>query len=140
MKIKIEFETEYKKVKPKCHVSTINDGASFDLEKKLTVDIDLVVVENDNLSIEFLNKDDNDDNVIKIKSIHIDDINLQHFIYKGVFRPAYNNEWYSKQDPKPPSEYTPCLELRHHGIWSLEISTPIWKMIMEQWINDKTDS
>ena len=88
MKIKIEFETEYKKVKPKCHVSTINDGASFDLEKTLTVD----------------------------------------------------TEWYSKQNPKPPSEYTPCLELRHHGIWSLEISTPIWKMIMEQWINDKTDS
>ena len=100
------------------------------LEKELPIDT------RDKLKIEFINKDDYDDNVIEIKELTIDGINLQHLIYKGEFRPNYNQDWFSKQEKKPPLVYCPCTELRHNGTWHLDISRPIWKMIMEEWKND----
>ena len=76
-------------------------------------------------------------NVVVIKKIIIDDIDLQHFIYRGSFTPRYNPEWFEKQDPKPPTSYSPCTELRHTGVWKMDTHAPIWEMLMKEWLNDK---
>ena len=136
MKIKLNLETEYNKTAPQCRIFSLKDSETVQLEKESVVELDFNLQNKDTLSINFFNKDGVDDNVIKINEIHIDDINIQHFIYNGTFFPEYNKNWYAEQVVKPPKFYSPCTELRHNGIWNLNITTPIWKMIMNEWVKD----
>ena len=136
MKIKLNLETEYNKTAPQCKIFSLKDSETVQLEKESVVELDFNLQNKDTLSINFFNKDGVDDNVIKINEIHIDDINIQHFIYNSTFFPEYNENWYAEQVVKPPNFYSPCTELRHNGIWNLKITTPIWKMIMNEWIKD----
>lgn len=133
MKIDIQFTPEYKNVPPKIKIG----DKSFVIKNKQTVSIDLPFKEKDQLIVEFINKDDNDDNCINIGSVHIDEINLQHFIFLGKFYPEYNQDWYSKQNPKPPEYYCPGTAMRHNGSWKLDVVTPIFKMILNEWLKDE---
>ena len=138
MEVKLLLDTEYKKTAPTCSIGSTTNEKQFTLrEKTSTIACDLPFLPEDQLYIKFTNKDDLDDNVIVIKKIYIDDIDLQHFILKGTFEPIYNMDWFNKQSVKPPKTYSPCTELRHNGVWRLEIKKPIWKMMLENWMNDE---
>ena len=138
MRLSLILKAKYKKTQPVVKISTANDSVEHKLNQDdNSIDIDLKTIENDEISIEFTNKDDNDDNVVELKKLSVDDIDLQHFIFEGTFVPVYNKEWYDSLDVKPPKEYKPGTVMRHQGVWSLPIKLPIWKMIMEQWINDE---
>ena len=140
MKIKIKLETEFVNTAPRCKIYTTRDSRTFTLGKQANIEVDLPCFAEDKLSINFLNKDGVEDNVVRIKELHIDDINLQHFIYNGVFYPEYDQQWYNEQETKPPKFYSPCTELRHNGTWHLNITLPIWKMMMENWLDDKANT
>ena len=138
MKVKILLDTEYNKTAPICSVGSTTNEIQFVLQDKTcTISCNLPFLPEDELHIKFTNKDDSDDNVILIKKIYIDGIDLQHFILKGTFNPIYNMDWFNKQSIKPPRSYSPCTELRHNGVWRLDIKKPIWKMILENWMNDE---
>lgn len=139
MKVQIKIKSFYNKTPPKVRISNSNNQYSEFLliEKINTVEADFDFLPNDELSVEFLNKDDYDDNVVRIEELHIDDINLQHFIFSGVYEPVYNPDWYCQQDPKPPKYFCPGTELRHAGIWRYSIKLPIWKDVMERWLKDE---
>jgi hypothetical protein len=138
MKVKILLDTEYNKTAPICSVGSTTNEKQFVLQDKTcTIRCNLLFLPEDELHIKFTNKDDSDDNVILIKKIYIDGIDLQHFIFKGTFNPIYNMDWFNKQSIKPPRSYSPCTELRHNGVWRLDIKKPIWKMIMNKWIQDE---
>jgi len=138
MRLSLILKAKYKKTQPVVKISTTNDFVEHKLNQDdNSIDIDLKTIENDEISIEFTNKDDNDDNVVELKKLSVDDIDLQHFIFEGTFVPVYNKEWYDSLDVKPPNVYRPGTVMRHQGVWSLPIKLPIWKMIMEQWINDE---
>ena len=138
MQVKLLLDTEYKKTAPTCSIGSTTNEKQFTLrEKTCTIACDLPFLPEDQLYIKFTNKDDLDDNVIVIKKIYIDGIDLQHFILKGIFTPIYNMDWYNKQSVKPPKTYSPCTELRHNGVWQLGIKKPIWKMMLENWMNDE---
>tara|TARA_R110000803_G_scaffold10505_1_gene32051 strand:+ start:174 stop:590 length:417 start_codon:yes stop_codon:yes gene_type:complete len=137
MKINIHINCTYKNTAPMCQFSSTNGSIIKTLEQKNNVVLDFNIEKLDTLKIDFINKDDNDDNVVIIKKIIMDDIDLQHFIYHGSFTPRYNPEWFEKQDPKPPTSYSPCTELRHAGVWKMDIHAPIWEMLMKEWLNDK---
>ena len=137
MQIELTLEPTFNNTVPVCNIGTSNKSMQVTCNKKINkFELELPIDTRDKLKIEFINKDDYDDNVIEIKELTIDGINLQHLIYKGEFRPNYNQDWFSKQEKKPPLVYCPCTELRHNGTWHLDISRPIWKMIMEEWKND----
>jgi len=137
MQINLTLESTFKNTTPICNIMTNKESVQMICSKKTNkFEIDLAMDTTDKLRIEFINKDDHDDNVVEIKELSIDGINLQHFIYKGEFRPRYNQDWFSKQEIKPPLVYCPCTELRHNGTWQMNISQPIWKMIMQGWMND----
>lgn len=127
----------YKNTPPECVFSSHNSSFKQSLSHNNKLFLDLDLRHNDEIRIEFINKDAIDDNVVLIKKILIDDIDLQHYIYHGSFTPKYNTEWFDKQNPKPPLIYCPCTELRHNGTWVIEIKLPIWKMIMNRWIDDE---
>ena len=138
MEVKLLLETEYNKTAPICSIGSTTNEKQFTLrDKTCTISCDLPFLPEDRLYIKFTNKDDHDDNVIFIKKIYIDDIDIQHFILKGTFEPIYNMDWFNKQSVKPPKTYSPCTELRHNGVWQLGIKKPIWKMMLENWMNDE---
>jgi len=137
MKIRIDIECLYKNTKPVCIFSSADSSVSKTLSSKSSLEIDLGLRQKVRINIDFVNKDDQDDNVVIIKKLIVDGIDLQHFIYKGCFTPRYNTEWYEEQKPKPPAVYSPCTELRHSGVWSIDVTTPVWKMMMEEWTNDE---
>ena len=137
MKIEIGLKADYKRTKPVCRIYSQNSSHQVVVEHESTFTGDFNLDESDTLNIEFMNKDDLDDNVIHIDQVLVDDINLQHFIYEGEFFPQYEPNWLKKQKESPPGSYKPCTELRLKGIWKLQINTPIWKMIMEKWLNDE---
>ena len=138
MQVKLLLDTQYNITAPICSVGSTTNEKQFTLQdKNCTIDCDLPFLPEDQLSIKFTNKDDFDDNVVFIKKIYIDGIDLQHFILKGIFTPIYNMDWYNKQTVKPPLTYNPCTELRHNGVWKLDIKKPIWKMMLDNWMNDE---
>ena len=113
-KIKLLLDTEYKKTAPTCSIRSSMDMKEFVLNSKHNeIDCEFELLDDDFINIQFTNKDDTDDNVIIIRKIVIDEI------------------------VKPPKVYRPCTELRHNGTWKLKIKKPIWKMIMEKWMNDE---
>ena len=137
MKIVLEILTQFKNTAPTIRVSNSVDNCEFNLKNKTnTIECNLNLQSSDTISIEFLNKDDNDDNVVELKKMFVDDIDIQHFIYDGEFFPTYNTNWYNEQTIKPPKSYKPGTEMRHNGKWILNVQLPIWKMMMDNWIND----
>lgn len=136
MKIKIFLKSEFKKTPPKLEISTSKNNYQLFLDRETIFVKNFDLLQKDILKINFLNKDGIDNNIVFIKNIQIDDIDLQHYIFKGIFYPEYDEQWVVKQKEKPPVFYKPCTELRLKGVWKLDITTPIWKMIMEKWLND----
>jgi len=136
MKIKIVLKSQFKKIVPEVEISTTNNIYKTLLDTDTIFEKEFNLQQKDVLKINFLNKDGVDDNIIFIKSIEIDEINLQHYIHDGIFYPEYDQNWLAQQIQIPPTFYKPCTELRLKGTWHLNIQLPIWKMIMEKWLND----
>ena len=138
MKVEFFINCSFNKTAPVCEFFSNNNNVSYVLDEfENNIKTNFQFDKTDFLGIRFLNKDDDDDNIVFIKRILVDDIDLQHFIFQGLFEPIYNKSWYNKQKIKPPKIYKPCTELRHNGEWVLDINLPIWKMIMNFWINDE---
>lgn len=137
MKVDIHVDCVYRNTKPQCVFSCVTDSINKLLDHSNIVSLNFDLQSKDEIKIEFTNKDEQDDNVVIIKKIVVDDIDLQHYIYHGSFEPKYNKDWYAKQQVKPPRVYSPCTELRHNGVWNIKIETPVWKMIMNKWIQDE---
>lgn len=137
MKIEINLDCSFDKTPPICIFGSKHNSIEQTLQRTNNVVFDFDIEAEDFLSIDFINKDDMDDNVVYIKKVLVDSIDLQHFLLNGTFTPRYNMDWFAEQNPKPPLVYVPCTELRHGGVWQINLTTPIWKMIMEEWLNDK---
>ena len=136
IQVKIQFVGTYTHTKPLCKVSSKKNSFDVNVEKNQTFEEMFDFDNEDYLHIEFVNKDGIDDNVVEIKSIEIDNIDLQHYIYQGIFYPQYDPNWLQMQKDIPPKFYKPCTQLRLNGVWKFSIITPIWKMIMNKWLND----
>ena len=92
MKVKIHFNTEYKKTAPEISIRCKSKKQEYTLTKKENIiECNFDIHNSDTLQVQFLNKDDQDNNVIEIKKLYIDGIDLQHFIYEGEFTPIYSN-------------------------------------------------
>ena len=137
LNIKIEFKVAYVDVIPRIKIFSSIDAFEIDIDHSGIFQFQLLFNEQCQLGVEFLNKDDYEDNWIEIVQISIDNINLQHFIFKGKFYPIYNQDWYQAQNPKPPDFYCPGTQMRHKGIWVLPITIPIFKTVLNQWLYDE---
>lgn len=138
MKAQFTFRPIYKNTAPCIRISSAKSSHVETLtQEKHTVDCDLDFNSVDTIKIEFLNKDDYDDNVVNIDKIELDGINLQHFILEGVYEPIYNQDWFDSQEVKPPLKFCPGTEMRHLGTWSYTITSPVWKHLMNCWLKDE---
>lgn len=137
MQIKLQFEPHYVNCVPVIKVQTSLGQQLIEVASCTTYELDLPSADRDQLSIEFTNKADTEDNWIELKQLELDQINLQNFIFNGRFYPYYNADWYSKQQPPPPEFYCPGTHMRHAGVWQLPIRLPICKTVLDFWIDDE---
>lgn len=138
MRVELKFHGSVAGGNPKIKVSTrhhetdqyfpVNHGV-------FSIDLDVDFAPVDQLNIKFLDKvhitDSKQDTFVELKSIAIDDIDLQHFLFAGKFYPCYDENFY--KDFSPPDYYQPGTVMYHNGTFELDIKTPIWKFLMDSY-------
>lgn len=138
MKIELKFSGSVAGGDPKLKISSRHcDTDQYFLVEhgsfEANLDVDLSPV--DQLKIKFFDKvhipDSEHDTSVELKSIVIDDIDLQHFLFAGKFYPCYDENFY--KDFSPPDYYQPGTVMYHNGTFELDIKTPIWKFLMDSY-------
>lgn len=137
MKVDITLHPIYKDCAPIVKISTTQTHRVIEVPELNTYQVELDALPDDVLHVEFQNKSKLEDNWLMIKSIKLDGIDLQHFILRGKFYPAYDQDWYDQQDPKPPEFYCPGTHLRHAGVWRMPIRFPVFKTLLDFWCQDE---
>ena len=97
-----------------------------------------------NLIINRLGKDKNQtivedgkiikDQLLHIKSIEIDEIDIGSLIYEGVYKPAYPKMWAIQQKEagnKLPETLKNSPDLGHNGTWTFTFSSPFYMWLLE---------
>jgi hypothetical protein len=82
---------------------------------------------------------DNDKKIIKdqllhIKSIEIDEIDIGSLVYEGVYAPEYPEPWYSQQVQKgetPDKSFKNVTAMGHNGTWTLAFESPFYMWLLE---------
>ena len=74
------------------------------------------------------------DQLLHIKSIEIDEIDIGSLIYEGVYRPAYLKTWAIQQKEagnKLPETLKNSPDLGHNGTWTFTFSSPFYMWLLE---------
>ena len=82
---------------------------------------------------------DNDGNILKdqllcIKSIEIDELDLGALVYEGIYTPEYPEPWHSQQKTlgnPPPLLFNNCDNMGHNGEWEFKFSSPFYMWLLE---------
>ena len=74
------------------------------------------------------------DQLLHIKSIEIDEIDLGSLIYDGVYKPNYPEPWASQQTEagnKLPESYKNVTQMGHNGTWTFTFESPFYMWLLE---------
>ena len=74
------------------------------------------------------------DQLLKIKRIEIDEVELGALVYSGVYTPEYPEPWASQQrsaGTKLPETYTNVTNMGHNGTWTFKFSSPFYVWLLE---------
>ena len=82
---------------------------------------------------------DNDGNVLKdqllhIKNIEIDDINLGAIVYNGIYYPEYPEPWASQQRSmgvELVESFNNCTSMGFNGDWKLKFTSPFYLWLID---------
>jgi hypothetical protein len=79
--------------------------------------------------------DQDPDQMLIIKSIVIDGINVQNLIWSSSqYQPDYPPVWYQQQvalDQTPEKTVVGETWLGHNGVWTMPFASPFWRHLME---------
>jgi len=74
------------------------------------------------------------DQILHIKSIEIDEINIGGLVYEGIYRPEYPEPWLSEQKKAGivvKEEMKTCLGMGWNGTWTLSFESPFYMWLLE---------
>ena len=74
------------------------------------------------------------DQLLHIKSIEIDEIDIGSLIYEGVYTPEYPEQWATQQAKtgnKLPKTIKNSPALGHNGTWTFTFSSPFYMWLLE---------
>jgi len=74
------------------------------------------------------------DQVLHIKSIEFDEIDLGGLVYEGVYTPRYPEPWATIQresGAELPESFKNVTQLGHEGEWKLTFSSPFYMWLLE---------
>jgi len=151
LKFKLELWAEYWDKKPIANIS-INNHSHYNqqitgTEKEPTViefEYELTEGEKYSLIIERSGKDIRQtviedgkitkDQLLHIKSIEIDEIDIGALVYEGVYTPKYPEPWASQQRSAGnalPESFKNVTTIGHNGHWELSFASPFYMWLLE---------
>ena len=74
------------------------------------------------------------DQLLHIKSIEIDEIDLGGLVYEGVYKPEYPEPWATQQTEagnKPPETLKNVTQMGHNGTWTFTFESPFYMWLLE---------
>ena len=74
------------------------------------------------------------DQLLHIKSMEIDEIDLGSLIYEGVYKPNYPEPWATQQAEagnKPPETLKNVTQIGHNGTWTFTFESPFYMWLLE---------
>jgi hypothetical protein len=74
------------------------------------------------------------DQLLHIKSIEIDEIDIGALVYEGVYTPAYPEPWATQQRSTGkdlPVSFKNVTTMGHNGIWELKFTSPFYMWLLE---------
>jgi len=74
------------------------------------------------------------DQLLHIKSIEIDDIDIGGLVYEGVYKPDYPKLWATQQikaGNKLPETLKNVTKMGHNGTWTFTFSSPFYIWLLE---------
>lgn len=74
------------------------------------------------------------DQLLHIKGMEIDEIDIGSLVYEGVYFPKYEAKWISQQRDAGidlPKSYKNVTNMGHDGEWKLTFSSPFYQWLLE---------
>ena len=74
------------------------------------------------------------DQLLHIKSIEIDEIDLGALVYEGVYTPEYPEPWATQQreaGKELPESFKNVTAMGHNGEWSFKFESPFYMWLLE---------
>ena len=74
------------------------------------------------------------DQLLHIKSIEVDEIDLGSLIFSGVYTPEYPEPWATQQRQagvELPESFKNVTSIGHNGIWEFKFTSPFYMWLLE---------
>ena len=74
------------------------------------------------------------DQLLHIKSIEIDEIDIGGMVYEGIYTPKYPEPWASQQrsaGKELPDSFKNVTTIGHNGRWELGFESPFYMWLLE---------
>ncbi len=74
------------------------------------------------------------DQLLHIKSIEIDEIEIGALVYEGIYQPEYPEPWATQQKEagnELPSTLKNVTQMGHNGTWTLTFTSPFYMWLLE---------
>ena len=74
------------------------------------------------------------DQLLNIKSIEIDNIDIGALVYEGVYTPEYPEPWATQQRQQGmelPETFKNTTQMGHNGTWTFKFTSPFYMWLLE---------
>ena len=74
------------------------------------------------------------DQLLHVKSIEIDEIDIGGLVYEGVYKPDYPEPWATQQTKagnKLPKTVKNVTQMGHNGTWTFSFASPFYMWLLE---------
>jgi hypothetical protein len=74
------------------------------------------------------------DQLLHIKSVEIDEIDIGSLVYEGIYKPEYPEPWATQQAEagnKLPETLKNVTQMGHNGTWTLTFTSPFYMWLLE---------
>jgi hypothetical protein len=138
---------EYNSNKPALFEHYFEDSITHKEDEPITIEFEHTMVEGNTYSlvIDRYNKGSNQtkidsegnithDQLLHIKSIEIDEIDIGALVYEGVYYPDYPEPWATQQKQQGnalPGSFKNVTAMGHNGKWQLTFKSPFYMWLLE---------
>ena len=74
------------------------------------------------------------DQLLNIKYVEIDEIDLGALLFEGVYTPEYPEPWATQQRDKGvslPKSFKNVTQMGHNGVWAFKFTSPFYMWLLE---------
>ena len=109
----------------------------FEHEVEECVDYELIIKRSGKVNNQTVVNDKGDllkDQLLNIKSIEIDEIDIGALVYEGIYTPEYPEPWATQQreaGTELKESFKNVTQIGHNGTWRFKFSSPFYMWLLE---------